>query len=85
MSGTWIGVRCSTALPIARLAEVDVTIPDRGDDLIIHSVGRAQSEFPAGFVEYIDGARLGVGELCRLGDDGSKDGLEIEASSLPRG
>ena len=55
-----------------------MSIPDRGDYRIVHSVGRAQSEFPAGVVEYIDGARLGVGELCRLGDDGGQDRLEVE-------
>src|ERR1700730_567957 len=55
-----------------------MTIPDRGDDSIIHSVGRAQSVFAAGVVEYINGTRLGVGELCSLGDDGCQDGLKIQ-------
>src|SRR6202011_2338373 len=47
-------------------------------DSITHSIGRAQSEFPARVVEHIDGAGLGIGELCRLGDDGSQDRLKIE-------
>ena len=35
-------------------------------------------EFPAGVVEHIDSAGLSVGELCRLGDDGSEDSFEID-------
>src|ERR1700730_12457009 len=57
---------------------MDVTVPDRSDDSIIHSIGGAQSKFPASVIEHIDGTGLGIGELCRLGDDGSQDGLKIE-------
>jgi hypothetical protein len=56
-----------------------MTVPNRGDDRIVHSIGRAQSEFPAGVVEHIDCASLSVGELCSLGDDGGKDRLEVDA------
>ena len=56
-----------------------MTVPDRSDDSIIHSIGGAQSKFPASVIEHIDGTGLGIGELCRLGDDGSQDGLKIES------
>ncbi len=54
---------------------MDVTISDRGDDSIIHSIGRAQSEFTTGVVEHIDCAGLSVGELGSLSDDCGQDGL----------
>src|SRR3984893_6991268 len=60
-----------------RLADVDMTIPDRGNDSIVHSIGRTQPEFPAGVVEHIDGSSLGIGELGRLGDYGGQHGLEV--------
>src|SRR5262249_25878791 len=60
------------------LTDADTTIPDRGDDRIVHSVGRAQLEFLADLVENIDGAGLGAGKLGRLGYDGSQDGLQVD-------
>ena len=61
------------------LADVHVTILDLGDDLFVHSIGRAQAKFLMGLLKHIDRAGLGVGELGRLGDDGGQDGLEVNA------
>src|SRR5262249_12520698 len=61
------------------LAEADMTIPDRGDDRVVHSVGRAQSELLAVLVEYIVGASLRVGELRSLGYNCGQDGFKIDA------
>src|SRR5258708_6707679 len=55
-----------------------MTIPNLGNYSIVHSVSRAQSEFSAGVVEYIDCASLGVGELCSLGYDGGQDRFEVD-------
>src|SRR5262249_5037047 len=62
-----------------RVADVDMTIPDRRNNTVVHSVGGAKSKFLAGFIEDIDCASLGVGELRSLGDDGGKDSLEVDA------
>jgi hypothetical protein len=60
------------------LAEADMTIPDLGNDSLVHAIGRAQPEFLGGLVEYVDRAGLGAGELGRLGHDGGQHGLEVD-------
>jgi hypothetical protein len=38
----------------------------------------AELEFSLRLIEDVDGARLGAGNLRRLGDDGVEHGLQIE-------
>ena len=78
ISGIWIGMRRSMASLIAGLAEANMAISEFGDDRIGKSVGRAQAKLLLGIIEHIDRAGFGTGELCRLGDDGGQDGLEID-------
>ena len=63
---------------IAASSNANVTILDLGSDLLVHSVGRAQPEFPARIVERVDRARLGPGERSRLGDDRRQHGLQVD-------
>src|SRR4051794_10475375 len=55
----------------------NTTIPDLGDDRIVHPVGRAQLKFLPGIVEYVGRPSLGAGELGCLGYDRVQNGLQI--------
>ena len=77
-SATWRGSRRSVALADRGLAEPDGLLVDRGDQARRHAVGGAQPEFCRASLEDVDRARIGAGELHRLGDDGRQHGFEIE-------
>src|SRR4051812_3973089 len=51
---------------------------DRRDQGVVHAEGRAELEFLAGFVEFVDRAGVGARETNRIGDDRVEHGLEIE-------
>ena len=60
-----------------RLANVDMTILDLGDDCLVHAIGCAQVEFLRDVIEHIDCSRLGTGELCGVGDDSIQDSFQV--------
>ena len=60
------------------ISDADVPLLECRDQLIVHSVGGAQPEFLFGLVVIIDGARIGLGQLHGLADDGGQHLLEIE-------
>ena len=53
-------------------------IAHRLDHLIAHAIGGAQPELLRQFVEHIDGASFGVGELGGVGHDGRQHLFEVE-------
>ena len=63
------------------VAQADVPLLDAGDQVLVHAVGRAQTELAIRIVEIVDRAGVGAGELHRLGDDRAQDRLRNRASS----
>ena len=61
-----------------RFVKADALMRQRLDQLLIHAVRGAQMEFPRRFVEHVDRAGVGAGELHRLGDDGGEHRFELE-------
>ena len=53
-------------------------LPQRLDQLLIHSICGAQAKFAFPRVEDVDRACVGVGELHRLSNDRREHSLEVE-------
>ena len=72
--------RCAftCGLTDAGISDADAPLLQRRDQLFIHAVRGALPEFLRGLIVVIDRARVGVGQLHGLADDGVQDFLEIE-------
>jgi hypothetical protein len=51
---------------------------ERCDQFLAQAIRCTKLELTAGFVEHVDGAGVGAGQLHRLGDDGIEYGFEVE-------
>jgi len=60
------------------IADMNVALLDGRDQLFVHAVGGTQLEFLFGIDIFVDRARIRVGELYGLADNGVEHLLQIE-------
>jgi len=51
---------------------------ERRDQFLAHAIGCTKLELTACFIEHVDAAGVGAGQLHRLGDDGIEYGFQVE-------
>jgi hypothetical protein len=64
--------------PYPGLAEADMTVSERRDNRVFEAIGCPQPELLRWFIEHIDRARICVGELGCLGNDGRQNRFKID-------
>ena len=79
-SAIWTDRRCAAACPTPASPRRICRSRDRGDQVLVHAVGRAQAELFLRLVIVVDRAGIGAGKLHRLGDDRAQDFVEVERS-----
>ena len=62
----------------AGVSNADASLLQRRDQLFVRAVGGALPEFVCGLFVVIDRARVGVGQLYGLADDGVQDLMQVE-------